>query len=689
MPHHALSARRPWALALLCVLVLAVAAAPARAASFLLPGQYPGSPIDYSEGWSVSADGSLAVGLVVNPSGDDQAFYWSGGAMTLVPFLGGPGTPSSGAYAISSDGSTIVGRYDPGGPGMPEAYLWTSGGGYTFLGILAGGASSSANAVNADGTVVVGVSDTPGGDAAFRWTGGVMTDLGHLPGGGGDAQATGVDATGNVVVGWDYTGAVYEAFRWTTAGGGTMTALGTIEGWGNAQAMGVSADGATVVGICDVTAGAEAFRWTAGTGMVGLGLPSGSTVSSALAANADGSVIVGLYSTSSGTEAFYWTQPQGMLSLADYLRLKGVNLAGWNLDSANGVSADGTIVTGIASTPSGDSEAYLASTTGGLTTLDSLADSLGAMAGLGSRLSGMGLSRIQSLLLASRGALHSGASGLAGGDEPQARRRFWVVGSLFTDSGFSGSDLGADGGTGLSWTWDSGLSAGAGLFTGKRSTETGWGGEQDLTMTGPAAFVGYAPGTEGLRAEAAAAVSLVDMDLERGYANGAGGATSKGQTQARVYSLAGRLGWLVPLDAQLGLEPFVMHSWALADLDGYTEDTGPFPASFDSRQDVANVSRAGLEAQYAWAPDLDLWTWLAWNHRWEDRGSTMRGELVGITGFRFNGAKVDQDWGDTGLGLKHRPWDGFEVSSRLGLGIDSQDQAEPDLSLMFGLAWDI
>lgn len=277
MPHHALPVRRFWALALLCGLVLALSAAPARAASFLLPGQYPGSPIDYSEGWGVSADGSLVAGLVVNPSGDDQAFYWNGVTMTLVPFLGGPGTPSSGAYAISSDGSTIVGRYDPGGPGMPEAYLWTSGGGYTFLGILAGGTSSSANAVNADGTVVVGVSDTPGGDAAFRWT---------------------------------------------TAGGGTMTALGTIEGWGNAQAMGVSADGTTVVGICDVTAGAEAFRWTAGTGMVGLGLPSGSTVSSAMAANANGAVIVGLYSTTTGTEAFYWTQPQGMVSLADYLRLR-------------------------------------------------------------------------------------------------------------------------------------------------------------------------------------------------------------------------------------------------------------------------------------------------------------------------------------------------------------------------------
>ncbi len=91
----------------------------------------------------------------------------------------------------------------------------------------------------------------------------------------------------------------------------------------------------------------------------------------------------------------------------------------------------------------------------------------------------------------------------------------------------------------------------------------------------------------------------------------------------------------------------------------------------------------------AWAADTDLWTWLAWNHRWEDTASGMSGALLGLASFHFGSVAVDQDWGDTGLGLKHRPWDGFEVFSRLGAGIDSQDHAEPDLSLTLGLAWDI
>lgn len=424
----ALSARRSWTLSALLGLFL-LSATPAFCASSQGLGQFPLAFTDYCEGWGISADGSTVTGWGVDSLNLHTAYIRSGGPLTPLPVLG-PGGESYG-WTISGDATTIVGQYDSG-VSFPEAFLWTSGGG--------------------------------------------MVSLGNLPSGGGDDRAQVVDATGDVVVGYATNAAAdHEAFIWTTVSG-TMTGLGTLEGFGQSEAWAVSSDGNVVVGESDVTGGIEAFRWTVGTGMVGLGDLSGGTLASvATAVNADGSTIVGFSNSDAGNEAFLWTQSEGMVSLADYLRLKGVSLTGWTLDTATGVSADGTTIVGCATTPDGGSEAFVARTTGGFTTLDSLADSLGAMAGLGARLSGMGLSRIQSLLLASRGALSSGTPGLSGGDGPQARRRYWVVGSLFTDSALSGSDLGGDGGTGLSWTWDSGLSAGAGLFAAKRFTKTGWG----------------------------------------------------------------------------------------------------------------------------------------------------------------------------------------------------------------------
>jgi probable HAF family extracellular repeat protein len=88
----------------------------------------------------------------------------------------------------------------------------------TWLGTLGGG-GSGAYAVSADGSVVVGVARNAVGQwLAFRWQNGVMQDLGHL--GGRYSAAYGVSADGSVVVGrahnaaWDW-----RAFRWTAAGG--------------------------------------------------------------------------------------------------------------------------------------------------------------------------------------------------------------------------------------------------------------------------------------------------------------------------------------------------------------------------------------------------------------------------------------------------------------------------------------
>mgnify|MGYP006193284809 CR=1 FL=1 len=195
---------------------------------------------------------------------------------------------------------------------------------------------------------------------AFQAQAASFQGLGGLPG-SFSSSATGVSADGSVVVGSSTRTPMWttEAFRWTQATG--MVGLGDLPGGSfYSDANGVSADGSVVVGISNIGNGSEAFRWTQATGMVGLGvLPGGYFSSSALGVSADGSVVVG-YSDSEN-EAFIWNSTQGMRSLKQVLTNDyGLNLNGWDLTSANAISADGLTIVGFGTNPLGQSEAWIA-----------------------------------------------------------------------------------------------------------------------------------------------------------------------------------------------------------------------------------------------------------------------------------------------------------------------------------------
>ena len=150
------------------------------------------------------------------------------------------------------------------------------------LGFLSGGNPSSyAFDLSADGSTVVGRGRSVDGDIeAFRYTDDTgMLGIGHLPG-GSYSDAYGVSADGAAVVGFanssnTTSGLGWEAFLWTKSGG--IQGLGDLAGgrfWSDARS--VSADGSTVVGFGYSISGREAFRWTSAGGMVGLGdLPGG------------------------------------------------------------------------------------------------------------------------------------------------------------------------------------------------------------------------------------------------------------------------------------------------------------------------------------------------------------------------------------------------------------------------------
>lgn len=86
------------------------------------------------------------------------------------------------------------------------------------LGVLSGGDDSTARGVNADGTVVVGRSDSSEGTRAFRWVEGTGMESLGVPSGGSVSGATGVSADGTVVVGYSSEGSsTLHAVIWRAA----------------------------------------------------------------------------------------------------------------------------------------------------------------------------------------------------------------------------------------------------------------------------------------------------------------------------------------------------------------------------------------------------------------------------------------------------------------------------------------
>ncbi len=265
---------------------------------------------DYVSWGGLSADGSVLVGGQTAPGQAHRAFWWQNGQLTYL------GVGATTARDISADGSTIVGR------GTSIAYRYQAGV-VTPLGDLEGGADSSeAWAVNGDGSVIVGQGTSASGAEAFRWVGGQMSGLGDLAGGAFASEAHDTSLDGSVVVGWGTTGSGLEAFRWQS---GVMTGLGLLDGTYQTRARGVSGDGSLVVGEAitdpdpnyDFLSEKVALIWD-GTGMhvlqdwllqqYGLDL-TGYQLRSALGVSSDGRTIVGegwYYPGSSAPQRIGW-----------------------------------------------------------------------------------------------------------------------------------------------------------------------------------------------------------------------------------------------------------------------------------------------------------------------------------------------------------------------------------------------
>jgi uncharacterized membrane protein len=192
-----------------------------------------------SGAYGLSYDGSVIVG---------GNYRWTNAT-------GRVNLPLGLAKGVSADGSVVAGSFGN------TAALWTEATGRVSLGALPGtNLESFANEISADGSVIVGGSGgshtgTANDVVAFRWTqSGGMVGLGDLPGGSVRSIAYDVSADGSVVVGTSDSG-VSDSFVWTATSGmlnlrDALAAGGAtgFENWTSLYAYGISGDGSTVVG---------------------------------------------------------------------------------------------------------------------------------------------------------------------------------------------------------------------------------------------------------------------------------------------------------------------------------------------------------------------------------------------------------------------------------------------------------
>jgi len=352
----------------------------------------------YCGAYGVSGDGSVIVGYgtVGDSESDFEAARWEDldgdGQFEVEPL--DPDWPYfTIAYDASEDGSVIVGlsRSVP----FDQAFRWTRATGIEILPGL--GPYACVFGVSADGRTIAGGSGVPGYQACI-WVDGNVGGLGHLPGGTDDSWALGgISADGSTALGYGVTTRSTprgEAFRWKDLNGNRLVdpdeklndhsdvfGLGDFPGGiVRSKALGASEDGSFVVGFSASDSGEEAFRWQDlnGNGVVdpdekldvrypefALGdLPGGVFQSTAQDVSADGSIVVGYGTSPNGQEAFLWDESRGMRRLEDVL----VDEWGlgpdefdpdWTLIDARDISYDGSVIVGLGTNPSGETQGWV------------------------------------------------------------------------------------------------------------------------------------------------------------------------------------------------------------------------------------------------------------------------------------------------------------------------------------------
>jgi probable HAF family extracellular repeat protein len=335
-----------------------------------------GAPVSSSQASAIDGSGSRLVGRsnsAASAFGNSEAFYADvtpAGAGGPLVGLGGLATATldSEANAISADGTVIVGRARYGATSARQAFRRTLSGANVALAFPSNAVNSNALGADASGSVVVGwASNSAGVATAYRWVMPLNTpeSLGTLAG-DASSRARAVSADGTVIAGISTTSTGdVRAVQWRS---GVLSALPALDASFPArEANAVSRDGGVIVGYSALgsSTSTRAVAWKS-LGTVVEALPdiaNGAGAAQAFCVNEDGTFIGGSARVVGGDffgRAFVHRQGLGTIDLQSYLEAKGVpGLAGWTLYAVFGLSNSGLRVVGYGLDPSGNNQAFL------------------------------------------------------------------------------------------------------------------------------------------------------------------------------------------------------------------------------------------------------------------------------------------------------------------------------------------
>lgn len=653
--------------ALTALALSAAVASPARAdASFsrLLQSQAE-SPL-------LSNDGTIVLLIGSDPEENRGPIVWDESGLTYVM----DDLPNGSQYstiAFSQDGRTIVGDsfIDPN---SRKAFVW-HGGTVSYLDNLAtiveeGTPSSIASAVNDDGTVVVGSSiSSTGVQHAVTWAGGSITDLGTIN--GKDSVSIAVSGDGSTVL---ISSADVQDFAVHTVGGttalsgfsragnkafsfdgsvlvgtstsshalrvvnGTATDLGVPDGFDFSYADFVSGDGRIVVGSLykATMEGIEhVFRWE-NNAMEDIGTIGDGEDIRAYDISADGNVIVGtafLDVLGMTSTAFYWDKTDGLRRVDQMLTDAGLDLQGWALSTAVGVSDDGGTLIGYGKDRETSGLWWARCVTKNSCALideDILSRSLASLAPIGETSN----LYFDDTLAAHLGNLPQGGTG----------------GSGYAYGQFD-SDPSASGGLGLGFAPSPDLSLGIGLSVGKVDTPLAYDGEARFTATNMT-VTAQGGGESGLYWQGGLTAGSLSGTVERGYLNGNTPVTSSGETTATGWGAYALLGYrMAEIAPNTSFSPYLSVSAARTAYEGWTETTGPMPASISGFTVSTTLVRAGATFSRDWGNGASSSLGLAYAHR-SSEGDDIVGIIPSVTGMEVSGDMGATDWVEVNLGSR-------------------------------------
>lgn len=649
----------------------------------------------------ISGDGRRYIGQGPRPgySGQTGAYYGDmGGAPVHIGDLGGGQTIP---LAITRDGGTIAGQGMNADGNMRAWRYVVAVGSVEDLGTLAPGVSTAQSygtGISDDGTRVVGRSTWQGNQRGFVWiessVGGVvgnrrMHGLDSLAGGYNRSAATKISGDGRYAVGYGDGGNSTElAIRWDLdpiMNGSAAVAqnLGSLTGMeGTSRALGVSGNGSVVVGTSqDVDGRSIAFRWREGADngvngneqMLALGTLGGNS-SDALAVTRDGRWVVGIAENEDDIDlAFRWSEETGMESITAWLERHGVAPGAHVLETANGISDDGSVVVGRMDNGRGFLARGTAGGSGsGLMDVEEYHRTLyagaGGVAAAGEFLTWLPLNGAHHRPLMLAPDLSGDMCAWATGDLAQhgPSSTGMALGEVGACTDMAGGNVRVGGSVGVASSW------------------------QDLSLGGSIRMQGqyvlsevdWRPDGTPLLLSLTGMLGSYGAHIDRAYSNGADTAVSSGDTQAFGGVVRLRADWLeAAVIGNTSINPYAAIGFGGLRVEGYSESGGPFPAVFDAQTIGHADIRLGVTAVTEFSAQTRLSTTLEVAHR-TGTAPQVVGHVPGLFDFALGGGNYSQTWVRAGLELDHAVNDHLSLSASTHLASNGHD---PSISASFGI----